>query len=356
MAQQSYGIDQLIESIMGDSSILDSTVRDSYKIMFTGVGRRRRPACYSGRFCVVFVLEGHKDKLCYRVWKELIPDTMGRYRLIDEGVASSGLKYFGSFRYIPEALQLKCNGEKLPGIVMSWIDGKTIDSFLNEDWHDLSEDEKLTFIRDFYRMCYFMRKKEIAHGDLSSSNILVTSKRDIRLVDYDSMYVAKMENKFYQVTGGTEGFQHPDRINSSEPLLASIDDDNFSQLVIALSLWVAFYDPAVTSMFDDKNLLFLPGDFDGATGEKRLESLKRSKGWKRAEKVANDHSHIVELMQALVESVQYGLKQVPSLSDKGILIITEQKVEYCTMCGTRFTSDNFGYCTACGTKRHTYNI
>lgn len=374
MAQQSYGIDQLIESIMDESAILDPNTRTSYKIMITGVGRRRRPACYSGRFCVAFVLAGHNGKLCYRVWKELIPDTMERYRLIDKRVSSSRLEYFGSFHYIPSALRLKCNGETLPGIVMDWIEGKTLDSFLKEDWPELPDVERLTFIRDFYLMCCLMRENKTAHGDLSSSNILVTPERDIRLVDYDSMYVAEMGDKFYQVTGGTEGFQHPERINSTEPLLASIDDDNFSQLVIALSLWVAYYDPTVTSIFDDKNLLFLPGDFDGATGIARLQSLKRSNGWKRAEKVANSHSHIAVLMRAL-ESVQYGLKQVPSLTriaskevilsvnfhsllrDTSIApIITEQKVEYCTMCGTRFDCDNFGYCTACGTKRHIYNI
>ena len=373
MAQQSYGLDQVMESMMEISNILDSETRTSYKTITIGRGRRQQLINSTGRFCVAFRMEGIRSQLCYRIWKELIPDAMQRYKMIGNRISKTQLEYFSGFRYVPSALKMKCDGSILPGIVMEWIEGKKLDAFMTEEWSTLSDIQRLTFIRDFYYMCHQLRENGISHGDLSCMNILVTPERHIRLVDYDSLFVPEMGRNFYQTTGGAPAFQHPDRTNASYPMLSSLEDDNFSQLVIALSLWVAYFDPSITQNYDDSNLLFLPADMSGETGSERLRNLKNSNGWKRAEKVSTKFGHIPILMKGL-ESIQNSVNQVPSLlkfASKEVILSADfyrlldsachnvsstQLVPYCTACGQKFGNDEFKFCTACGTKRHTYTV
>ena len=369
MRQLSYGSDQVIESMMESSNILDEEVRMSYRTISIGRGRRKQLVKKHGRFCEAFYLENDFNQICYRIWKEIIPDALKRYELIDKRLSFVKLEYFSNFRYIPYALRMKCDGNILPGIVMDWIEGKTLDSFLSEDWSSLSVTQRLTFIRDFYYMCYELRENGISHGDLSCVNIIITPNREIRLVDYDSVYVKEMGKNFFQTTGGAPAFQHPERTFSGRPILASIDDDNFSQLIIAISLWVIYFDPSVTEFFDDSNLLFVPGDLSGLNGYERLNKLKASFGWKKANSFAYKFKHLSTLLQAL-ESIQGELSKVPSLfdfvSESTILSPqfyslldtnmsvpkTYQNVIFCISCGHKFTSDIFDFCPICGTKRY----
>ena len=50
MAQQSYGLDQVMESMMEISNILDSETRTSYKTITIGRGRRQQLINSTGRF------------------------------------------------------------------------------------------------------------------------------------------------------------------------------------------------------------------------------------------------------------------------------------------------------------------
>ncbi|MBM6883990.1 protein kinase [Bacteroides caecigallinarum] len=371
MKQLSYGSDQVMESMMDSSNILDAEVRMSYRTISIGRGRRIQLVKSHGRFCEAYKLENDFNKICYRIWKEIIPDAIKRYELIDKRFSSAKLRYFSNFRFIPSALRMKCDGNILPGIVMDWIEGKTLDSFLSDDWSSLSVTQRLTFIRDFYYMCYELRENGISHGDLSCVNIIITSNREIRLVDYDSVYVKEMGRKFFQTTGGAPSFQHPERTFSKRPILASIDDDNFSQLIIAVSLWVIYFDPSVTQYFDDSNLLFVPSDLSGLNGNERLNNLKASFGWKKANSLAHKFQHLSILLKAL-ESIQGDLSKVPSLfnfvSESTILSPqfyslldtnmsvskTSQRAIFCTTCGHKFTSDIFDFCPICGTKRYLF--
>lgn len=383
----SYSLDEIEKSMADADCILDQQVRLAYRT----IPERRGHLVHAkeGRFCVPFPMDdprGHR--ICYRVWKEVIPDAVTRYRHIGEGLRN--FSYFSNFRFVPSALRLKCDGRVMPGIVMDWIEGWTLDEFLTEPWRGLSPLQRVSFIRDFYLMCMRLRYAGISHGDLSCLNIMVTTGRELRLVDYDSVYVSSMGERFYQTTGGAPGFQHPDRLSPASPLRVSLDDDNFSQLVIALSLWVAYFDPSVISAFGESHLLFLPADLEGANAFGRIVRLRDSRGWKAAQRVSGQSKHIKALMDALESAVKNPLSKVPSLihvapaaafnasaSGDFYQILTKGSpaperpvaapsrpaapapkvpvaVAYCTACGTRFASDQFRFCTACGTPRHTF--
>lgn len=363
-----------MESMMESSNILDYVTRTSYHPIVIGRGKRQQLVKSEGRFCMAFRLEDNEKQLCYRVWKERIPDAFERFKLIDEKLSKIKLEYFSNFRYVPSALRMKCDGSTVPGIVMDWLEGKTLDTFLKEDWIQLSTVEKLTFIRDFYYMCYRLRINGISHGDLSCLNIIVTSSRKIRLVDYDSLFVTEMKQNYYQTTGGAPSFQHPERISPNKPLFASIDDDNFSEYVIALSLWIAYFEPSVVNTYDESNLLFTPIDFKGINGKERLENIKKSSGWEKANSFACQFKHIKVLLTGL-ESIGGTLFSVPSLFDyipeatiisphfysllckDDTILPINIMASFCGKCGNKFGESNeILFCPKCGTKRESLNL
>ena len=370
MEKFAYELTEVIESMKDVSCIFDNNIRSNYKTI--PEGKRGNLTYSTGRFCVAFPMDsvhGNGVRICYRVWKEIILDAFERYEYIGKGIERAHLSYFSGFRFIRRALKMKCDQRIVPGMVMDWIEGETLDKFLCERWGELSELSRLTFIRDFYHMCYELHSAGIAHGDLSCLNIMVTAANDIRLVDYDSLYVSEMGTKFEQVTGGADGFQHPDRINAKKLPCGSIDDDNFSQLIIALSLWVAFFEPSITQRYGESNLLFLSSDLSGKDGDERVRNLRNSMGWKAAQKYSSRFEHVRTLMKALESSIQRPLSEVPSLlrfvgrdiilSEHFYSLLNrklQEKASYCTACGHRFVSDDFDYCTICGTKRHVYEV
>lgn len=389
MEKVAYDLTEVIESMKDVSCICDNNIRSNYKTI--PEGNRGNLTYSTGRFCVAFPMDsvhGNRVRICYRVWKEIISDAFKRYEYIGKGIKRAHLAYFSGFRFIREALKMKCDQRIVPGMVMDWIEGETLDKFLRERWGKLSKLSRLTFIRDFYHMCDELHTAGIAHGDLSCVNIMVTATNEIRLVDYDSLYVSEMETKFEQVTGGADGFQHPDRINSKSPLCASIDDDNFSQLVIALSLWVAYFEASeietseietsknktsknktsITQRYGDSNLLFLSSDLSGKDGDERVRNLRNSMGWKAAQEYSSRFEHVRTLMNALKSSIQNPVSKVPSLlrfasrkaiqSDPKLFysLLVQEKASYCTACGHKFISDDFDYCTICGAKRHVYEV
>ena len=263
------------KSMAVPSNILDDRVRDAYECVVSGKGRFALPASPPpGGFCVAFEMQSRtgSGKLCYRVWHKSITSASERYRIISEHLAKVYSPYFVNYRFIPQALRINGSGEIIPGIAMDWVRGDTLDKFLKEHWGGMSQTGRLGFVKKFILMCHQLRSVGVAHGDLSCANIMVESDGSLKLIDYDSLFVLPMKNRFYQSPGGLAGFQHPERLQRTD-LRTGIDDDNYSQLVIAASLLTAVYDSSVVDAFSDKNLLFYATDLEGATGSARLSVL-----------------------------------------------------------------------------------
>lgn len=352
------------------SNILDDEVRNTYECVVSGKGRFALPASPPpGGFCVAFEMRRRTGagELCYRVWHKPISSASERYRIISEHLRQVRLPYFVNYRFIPQALRINGSGEIIPGIAMDWVRGETLDVFLKGRWKSMTSSAKIDFIRGFILMCHRLRDMGIAHGDLSCANIMVESDNSIKLIDYDSLFVAPMKGNFYQSTGGLAGFQHPERLLRTD-LRTSIDDDNFSQLVIVASLCTALYDASAIDMFSDKNLLFFASDLDGANGAARLSAMQRSSGWAKLRAVSANHPYIRKFMTAL-ESIKGPLSAVPSICslvplsdlDKPPFVYTPATVDktyvvrYCTACGKDIdTTGQMKYCPNCGRLRHKF--
>jgi hypothetical protein len=109
----------------------------------------------------------------------------------------------------------------------------------------------------------------MAHGDLQHGNVIVDESNSLRLVDLDGMYVPAMAGwKASEL--GHRHYQHPKR--SADHFDAKLD--NFSGLVIYLSLLALAEQPDLWKEFHDENLIFIKSDFENPRTSKLLGKIK----------------------------------------------------------------------------------
>ena len=202
-------------------------------------------------------------------------------------------------------------------------------------------------------MCRDMTIAGIAHGDLSNSNILVMSSGEIRLVDYDSLYLPSMAGKGYtQTTSGQPAFQHPQR-RGAIPM--SSNDDNFSQILIYLSLLAISHDTTLVDNIAETELLFNNVDLQS------VNNFRNSNGYQVVSRI-NDKV-VRTCLTALEKAIAGPLSAVPSLvnvlhdaspvetpkplSGGTTYVVMFRNKNYCPMCGTKYPSERSAFCSLC---------
>ena len=251
----SVDIQDIARAARISSNILDVEARTGFECIPYKRSKRNQDLAefLSGGFCVVLPMNALNansgKKLCYRIWH--IDDYENRRfkdisAYVSEMIVSQNLNYFVSYQYLPKAIQV--NGIALPGVKMEWIDGLTLAQWLIKNRGNVKSIKKLA--ADFLQMCKDFSKAGISHGDLSNSNILITDRNEIRLIDYDSVYVPSMRDAFYQTTAGQAAFQHPERVWGKRLKMTS-KDDNFSQQVIYLSLLAIAHDVSLVDWISE---------------------------------------------------------------------------------------------------------
>ncbi len=214
------------------------------------------PVMYTGGFTAVFPVLVNNVKWAFRCWHSDIGNVKRRMELISEDLKKSSLPFFCDFAYVDEGIIV--NGKVYPTTRMRWIEGITLKEYLcsNKDKRAL-----LLLADNFLAMCRELHKHHLAHGDLQHGNIMVSSKGDIQLIDYDSMYVPSMAD-FSDIITGLRDYQHPNRKNnhySSEKL------DYFSELIIYISILAIAERPEFIHEYkvkDSEMLLFSADDYN----------------------------------------------------------------------------------------------
>ena len=116
-----------------------------------------------------------------------------------------------------------------------------------------------------------LRGLRIAHNDLQHGNIMVQGDGNIRLVDYDGMFLPQFGGERSPELGH-KNFQHP--LRTAEDYDAYVD--NFPTLVIYLSLLAIASDPSLWSFYNDDNLIFTRNDYADPGSSEILDRLKSS--------------------------------------------------------------------------------
>jgi serine/threonine protein kinase len=211
------------------------------------------PRPITGGFASVYRLHCPDRDWAVRCFLHDIPDQGKRYELISNFVQHDDLPSTVSFQFINNGI--KVSNLWFPLLKMEWVDGVTLDTYVHSHLGDKRALSELA--KKFAEMCDSLHRAGIAHGDLQHGNIMV-SGNELRLVDYDGMYVPEMKG-YTSNELGHRNYQHPGR-NAEHfgPYL-----DNFSAWVIYTSLKAIAVDPDLYAQLGagDDCLLFRQSDF-----------------------------------------------------------------------------------------------
>ena len=101
------------------------------------------------------------------------------------------------FDYVPEGIL--CRGSWYPILKMEWIDANGLIPFIEA--HLWQPPILADLAGKFARMIDDLALFRIAHGDLQHGNLLVTPAGELKLIDYDGMYVPRLDQLGASETG-----------------------------------------------------------------------------------------------------------------------------------------------------------
>lgn len=184
------------------------------------------PRPISGGFASVYKIICGQRLWAARCFLTETTDQQDRYEAIDNHLSRVRLPYTVSFKYLPDGIKVK--GQMYPLLKMEWVKGETLTSFVARN---LSNPAALAALAEkWMQMVKTMQAAGVSHGDLQHGNVLVVDN-DLRLIDYDGMFVPKLAGRFSNEVGH-RNYQHPSRTNLDYgPHL-----DNFSAWVIYVAL------------------------------------------------------------------------------------------------------------------------
>ena len=226
----------------------------------------------SGAFAVVFKMKDEQTGKCYAL-KCFTEEQEGRaeaYRQIADELEFVDSSYITSVKYLGKEIFVdsSCEEDEFPVLLMDWIDGETMETYIAENYQDNYAMAMLCY--RFCKMAAWLRSQPFAHGDIKPDNIMVRPDGSLTLVDYDGMFVPAMKGQ-KSPTIGTKDFSHP---------LRTVDDfdetiDDFALASIALSLKAISLKPSLLDEYGAADrLLFSADDYCDLSKSKVLAALQ----------------------------------------------------------------------------------
>lgn len=230
----------------------------------------------SGAFAVVFKMKDEQTGKCYAL-KCFTEEQEGRaeaYRQIADELEFVDSSYITSVKYLDKEIFVdsSCEEDEFPVLLMDWIDGETMETYIGENYQDNYTMAMLCY--RFCKMTAWLRSQPFAHGDIKPDNIMVRPDGNLTLVDYDGMFVPAMKGQ-KSPTIGTKDFSHP---------LRTVDDfdeniDDFALASIALSLKAISLKPSLLDEYGAADrLLFSAEDYRDLSKSKVVVSLSELLG------------------------------------------------------------------------------
>ena len=218
------------------------------------VSPRGMPLVYSGAFACVYKVSAEDGTFAVRCFTREVKDQESRYSQLSDYLRAASPDSFVQFKYVERGISLK--GDWYPIVKMDWVEGEPLNKFVESK---LNEPDTLRGIAAKWRgrTTASLRGLNIAHNDLQHGNVMVQRDGDIRLVDYDGIFLPQFRGDPSPELGH-KNYQHP--LRSEQDYDGYID--NFPSLVIYLSLLALAADPDLWSLFyNEDNLLFTKDDY-----------------------------------------------------------------------------------------------
>ena len=194
------------------------------------------PLHSSGAFAVVFKMKDINTGNCYAL-KCFTEDQNKReesYEKISEELSHVESSYVIRVNdYNNEIfVNSSCTTEtEFPVLLMDWVEGATMESYIFSNYKNQSAMKWLAY--RFCRMASWLRSQQFAHGDIKPDNIMVGTKGNLVLIDYDGMYVPTMKGQ-KSPTLGARDFSHP--LRNITDFNETIDDFSLASMALSLKL------------------------------------------------------------------------------------------------------------------------
>lgn len=211
------------------------------------------PLVMSGGFALTYAVTTPRRKCAVRCFHREIPAIQQKYDAIARKLHSLGNDCFVYFDF--QQSGIKVRQETFPIVRMDWVEGDTLGIWLDKHFGESRALEKAR--SDFAAIARFLENKGIAHGDIQNGNVMVAGS-DIKLIDYDGMFVPGMRQGNGSETGHKH-FQHPDRrVSDFGPKM-----DRFSFIALDLSLRAVIEDKSLYPKFREggETVVFKANDF-----------------------------------------------------------------------------------------------
>lgn len=187
----------------------------------------------SGNYGSIYKIKDEGDKFfALKCFTRKSGNLNERYLRISDYLSSkgNGINFLAHFRYYEEGIKTrKSQNYFFPVLKMEWIDGVTLNKFIQSNIGNPKILRKISL--NLMSEIQKLQNAGISHGDLAGDNIIVTSGGEVKLVDYDGMFIPDFKGKKSSEMGHAD-FQHPGRTADS----FSSRLDNFAALIIHLSL------------------------------------------------------------------------------------------------------------------------
>lgn len=227
----------------------------------------------AGNFGIVFKYVKDKNQNALKCFTRGSPNIQKRYYEVSKAIGNNNVPSMIPLQFFPDSIRVVNKPKEFfPSVSMGWVNGQTLNTFVVDN---LSKPDKLRIIaKNLVDSVISMQASQIAHGDLSSDNVIVEKNGTIHLIDYDGMYVPALE-KLGSEELGHESYQHPKRGR-----YYGVKLDNFSILVIYSSLMALIKNSAYWkyNQNDPDKMLFEVSDFVDPSKSSILKSLKAEGG------------------------------------------------------------------------------
>jgi hypothetical protein len=230
------------------------------------------PLVMSGGFALTYAVTTPHRKCAVRCFHREIPAIQQKYDATSKKLRSLSIGCFVDFDFQQSGISVR--QQVFPIVRMDWVEGDTLGIWLDKNFNNPRALEKAR--ADFAAIARFLEREGIAHGDIQNGNVMVANG-DIKLIDYDGMFVPGMPLGNGSETGHRH-FQHPGRrVSNFGPGM-----DRFSFIALDLSLRALVEDKSLYAKFREggETIIFKANDFaDPQNSEifRRLLAMRKLK-------------------------------------------------------------------------------
>ena len=141
------------------------------------------PRVRSGGFALTYQLSNGNQKWALRCFHKFVPGRAQRYKVIADYLSRFQPRHFINVEFIPQGI--KINGDIFPVTLMDWVSGDTLGTYIYNNYSNRNLIGSL--ITQFADLAYEINSLEIAHGDLSNANIIISNGKMILVVSHPEM-------------------------------------------------------------------------------------------------------------------------------------------------------------------------